>query len=71
MPFLCAAAKMKEIFCNRETPTWSWKRCEFAKNGEESASKFNHLHDLSICFDSLQMLRHLFLLTYSSVDFPK
>ena len=41
MTILSAAAKMKEIFCNRETPTWSWKRCEFAKNGEESAGNIS------------------------------
>ena len=55
-----AAAMMKEIFCNRETPTWSWKRCEFAKAGGESASNILSAW-LPYSSDSLQMLLHLFL----------
>ena len=30
-----ALAKMKDIFCQRGTPTWSWKRCDFVETGNE------------------------------------
>ena len=29
-------AKMKDIFCQRGTPTWSWKRCDFVETGNEN-----------------------------------
>ena len=33
---------LKRIFCDRSTPTWSWKQCESTKSEDSNFSKSNH-----------------------------
>ena len=65
-------AKLQEIFCHRDSSTWSWSRCELAKSHDE-VGQFPILHSFFISYLKILDLAtiifvNIFVRGFSDID---